>query len=354
MKKKIWNDDPLVQTEKEIREDADDQRPPLMTRLRTHKYVVFTNHIVKYSVRYGLKYFIFVLTWLLKTGTDSQLYNLPIYVLYVIAFVLVFVNESQVLVYRICFWLYNLALLTLFVFIFVHQLTSEDIDHGFDLNATASLLLIYTFAYLYKHLNKIDQSLANLLFKSYKKKSISLDALEEQGEVNLKNILEVEDIRQNDLEQEEGDGKDQPSLNQKKKDVNAYQKSNWIVFLIFLCPILMIELAVYYCLMVNSFTADTQIWDAVYFVLLIVLVVLLNSVRAEDLNKIFKRCVFFFFALLVIEVYYIVSSSLKLIDLGDEDSDFDRLYTRSYKIKVKFILIVLSLRTCLSFLGIEL
>jgi hypothetical protein len=297
-----------------------------------------------------------VLTWLLETGTDSQLYNIPIYVLYVIAFVLVFIKESQVAIYRICFWLYNLALLSLFVFIFLHQLSKKSIDHSFDLNSTTSLLLIYTFAYLYKHLNKIDRSLANLLFKSYKKKKLTIQEIEEKDQINLKNILEVEDIRQNDLEKEKEEGQSTTSKQGgKKKKINAYQKSNWIVFLIFLCPILMIELTVYYCLMVNSFNHETQIWDSIYFVMLIVLVILLNSVRAEDLNKIFKRTVFFFFVLFVIEIYYLVYSTLKVLDpeTNEKVFDYDNMYTRFYKQKAKFVLIVLSLRTCFSFLGIE-
>jgi hypothetical protein len=235
---------------------------------------------------------------------------------------------------------------------FVQQLDQETIDHDFDLNATTSLLLIYTFSYLYKHLNKIDRSLANLVFKKYKKDKLSLNKIENQDKINLKDILEVEDLKQDELENQSQSNSIQTFKNPKLKK-NAYQKSNWIMFIIFLSPILMIQLCIYYCLMINSITNRTEYWDIVYFVALIILVIILNSVRAEDLNKIFKRCFFFLLILFVIEVYYLVITSLKTSSSSGDYYDYENMYTRFFKQKSKLVLIVLSLKTCISFFGIE-
>jgi hypothetical protein len=347
---KIWNADPLVQTEDEIKKEKEKTKVSWLQKIRSNKHYIFTNHIIKYSVRYGLKYFIFILTWLLRTGTKNQYYNIPIFSLYVIAFLLVFIKESNIIIYRICFWLYNLSLLSLFIIMFIQQLDETQIDHDFDLNATTSLLLIYTFAYLYKHLNKIDRSLANLMFKKYKKDKISISKIENQEQINLKDILEVEDIKQDQMEQKS----EQKSVkSQKKQKTNAYQKSNWIVFIIFLCPILMIQLSVYYCLMINSITEKTEYWDIVYFVSLLILVIILNTVRAEDLNKIFKRCFLFLLILFVVEVYYLVITSIKISNSTGTFYDYDNMYTRFFKQKLKLVLIVLSIKTCISFFGIE-
>ena len=355
LKKKIWNDDPLALTEK----DLDDKKKKnsnlsLIQKIRSNKHIIFFNHIFKYTIRYGLKYFIFVLTWLLETGTDNQLYNIPIYILYVISFMLVFIKETNIVIFRICFWLYNASLISIFVFIFVRQLDDSQIKHDFDLNSMTALLLIYTFSYLYKHLNKIDRSLVNLLFKNYQKSKLNIEKIEDQGQINLKDILEVEDIQQHELEKQDS-VKSGDSKKKKQIKVNAYQKSNWIVFVIFLCPVLMIELAVYYCLMINAITDENKIWDSIYFVSLVVLVIILNSVRAEDLNQIFKRSVLFLFILFVIELYYLVNSSLKVYNSSTKQYyfDYDNMYTRFYKQKAKLVLIVLSLKTCLSFFGIE-
>ena len=105
--------------------------------------------------------------------------------------------------------------------------------------------------------------------------------------------------------------------------------------------------------MINSITNRTEYWDLVYFISLIILVIILNSVRAEDLNQIFKRCFLFLFILFVIEVYYLVITSMKTSSSNGDFYDYENMYTRFFKLKSKLVLIVLSLKTCISFFTIE-
>lgn len=348
--KQLWRNDPSIYKENEVKMMKKMNQKTWVEMVRENKTYIFTQHILKYATRYGLKYIIFILTWILETGTDDQLYNIPIYTLYVIAFLLVFIPETYTGIYRICFWLYNLALLVLFAIMFVRQLNEPLIDHGFDLNATMALLLLYTFAYLYKHLNKVDRSLQNLMFKTHGKKKLDMSKLENQNKVNLRDILETEDQKQREKE----DRLEKDSL-KKKLGVHTYQRSNWIVFVVFLFPILVVEVCVYYCLMVNSLGEDTLILDSIYFVCLVCLILILNSVRAEDINKVFNRCVFFLLILFGIEMYFLVYTSLEKKDpeTGRTYYDYDNTYTRIFKEKLKLVFVVLSLRVCLTFFKIQ-
>ena len=238
-------------------------------------------------------------------------------------------NESCTSIFRICFWLFNLALLSIFVLCFVRQLYSPLEHHSLSLNEIASVLLIYTFAYLYKHLNKVDTSLAKLLFKPPPDPTAKKQQLLQKDELNLKEVLRFQDY----------------VLQTGKKPNALYRKSNWITFLVFLCPIFILELAVYYTLMMNNISKNTLIPDSIYFFCLIILVFILNSIKVENINKVFLPCFFILFALFGLEVYYLVFDCL-----NPDLTDF--VYTVSYRKKLKLVLVVLSLKTCFSFVCI--
>ena len=323
----IWQTDPLETNEEETA--AKKTKPSLIDKLVNSHFFIFAKHIFKYSLRYGLKYFIFILTWLLSADPKNELYSIPVYVLYATSFLLVFVKETCTSIFRICFWLFNLALLSIFVLCFVQQLNSPLKHHSLALNEIAAVLLIYTFAYLYKHLNKVDASLAKLLFKPPPDPNAQRQQLLQQDQLNLKDVLRFQDY----------------VLQTGKKPNALYRKSNWITFLVFLCPIFIVELAVYYTLMMNNISKDTLIPDSIYFFCLIILVFILNSIKAENINKVFLPCFFILFALFALEVYYLVFDCLNP-DLTEQ------VYTVSYRKKLKLVLVVLSLKTCFSFVCI--
>lgn len=252
------------------------------------------------------------------------------YTLYACSFILVFIQETCTWIFRLCFWIFNLALLSIFVFCFVEQLQSPDRHHSISINHVASVLLLYTFSFLYKNLNKIDASLAKLLFKSPSDPRAQKEKILDKEELNLKDVLRYQDY----------------VLQTANKPNAVYRKSNWITFLVFLCPIFILELAVYYTLMMNQINNKTWITDTIYFVSLILLVFILNSIKAENLNKVFLPSLFFMVVLFGFEVYYLV------LDCIGDSTDPDSIYTQSYRKKFKLVLIVLSIKTCVCFVFI--
>lgn len=294
---------------------------------------IFVHHIFKYGIRYGLKYFIFGITWLLETYPNKIYQNIPIYCLYVIAFVLVFINEKHEWVFKICFWIYNVAILSLFIFGFVNRF-NDDIKVTFwDMNTFAAILLSYTFSYLHKNLRKVDISLSKLLFKTSLHKQSKIKKLIEKNEICLKDILEFDEDNKN---------------NGEIKNINrsTYKNSNWTTFLIFLCPILIIQITVYYCLLMFSISPVIFYIDIIYFISLLTVIILLNIENATNINKLFNKIFAFILILFFIEIFYIIYGKITNDEVLGK-------YTENFRYKAKFVFLVLSLKVSFSFIRIN-